>query len=458
MPYWRYLASLALGFGAAAIVVMHPYGPWWPLAAVAVYGAAFWRWPRYGLLLPLALLPALNFSPWTGWILIDEFDLMMLVTVALGLLRPGSGADHAYGPRERAAIALLAISFAASALSGFYPPAPFDHNALAGYYTNYNSLRVLKGFLWALLLLPLIGQEMALGASAHSRLATAMVAGLAVVSAVAIWQRVVFTGLFDFVKEYRITATFPEMHTGGGYAETYLATATPFIVLWIVQRPGAARMVAGAALFVAATYALAVTFARAGYAAYACGLLVMGVALTVHWRRNHGWAPGRTSAMAAFAGLAIAIAGPIATSSYMQSRVATVQKDLETRTHHWADALDMMDDNWSAQLLGMGLGSFPTVYLLKNPHAVLPGTYAYRDQDSNTFLRLGSGTPTYLNKRVATTAGQSSQLEIDLRSTTKGAQVQVYLCETGELYSFRCRTRRSRCRVPTESGKRTGRR
>jgi len=93
---------------AAGVVlaVHHPSRPGIALAALALWGAAAARWPRLWLFVLPAALPAANFAPWTGWIVFDEFDLVVMGAAATGfaaLARPARDlgppeAAHVGGP------------------------------------------------------------------------------------------------------------------------------------------------------------------------------------------------------------------------------------------------------------------------------------------------------------------------------------------------------------------------
>lgn len=443
-PQWRlgaWLCSMLIFVIVAVAVYHYPLGTFWASVGLLAYAGVLWRYPLLALPAVLAMLPLLNFAPWTGWILLDEFDLLIAVTLVVRLLqqRPDTGELRLAGIATLA-LALLAVSFFASALVGLIPFSPLDHNALSGYYSSFNSLRVLKGFAWALALLPLIVEEMRRGRAAELRFVAGMVAGLCGVVAVSVWQRAVFTGLLDFVKEYRITATFPEMHTGGGYVETYLAAAIPFTVAWIMLKPGIVRFVPGAMLFICASYALAVTYARAGYLAYAGALIVAGAVVFIYWSRSRAWKPRHIAAAALVLAAAVVVMVSVLTASYMQSRLASVRGDAATRTQHWSDAAGMMNDGWKSMLIGMGLGSFPRTYLLKNPHGVVPQTFSYLREEDNVFLRLGSGDALYLTQHVDVVAATTYVLSLYLRSSTRNARLRAYLCENALLYSFRCRS------------------
>ncbi len=64
--------------------------PLWPVAAAcgfAVWALAVSRWPALWLSVVPAALPLANLSPWSGWIVFDEFDLLLLATLCGGYAR-----------------------------------------------------------------------------------------------------------------------------------------------------------------------------------------------------------------------------------------------------------------------------------------------------------------------------------------------------------------------------------
>ncbi len=83
----RVLAAILLLAGAGIAIWHYPLGGGWLMLALGLYAVVLWRHP--GLCLPavLALLPLLDLSLWSGWILLSEFDLLMAVTLAVRLSR-----------------------------------------------------------------------------------------------------------------------------------------------------------------------------------------------------------------------------------------------------------------------------------------------------------------------------------------------------------------------------------
>jgi len=435
----RVLLAMALLVSVGIAVWHYPLGGIWPAVTLMAYGAVLWRHPGIWLPATLALLPLLNLSPWTGWIQINEFDLLVAVTLAVRLLQPrDESAAPLLSRSGKVAIAVLALSFCTSAAIGLFPLSPVDPNALTTYMTGYGSLRQFKGFAWALALLPLLIEETRNVDRFETRLVSGMLAGLCAVAAVALWERMVFAGLLDFAGEYRVEGPFPELHTGGGDVHAYLTMATPFAVAWMAMRPTRLRIAAGTLLFAVASYVLAVTFTRGGYVGYFGALGVLSAAAAIRASRSR---TGRLRAVAiavVLPAVGVAVMVPILSGSFMEARVAGAQSEAATRTGHWARAIDMRDRGAATAVFGMGLGSFPRTFLFNNPDAA-SATFSYEREGDNTFVRLGSGRPLYLGQRVDIAPGMPYKLALDARGTAAKAAVGVSLCEKSAQYSFRCR-------------------
>jgi hypothetical protein len=431
------LALLLLGCAVAACLI-YPLSGTWLAVALLLYSAALWRYPSLALPAVLALLPLLDFSPWSGWILLNEFDLVLAVTAAVWLIRPPTAT---VGPRlppvAKWLIAGVAASFVVSALLGFLPLAPLDANALSGPYTPWSSLRQLKGFIWALALLPMLREEAMEADSLQRRCTLGMVLGLSGVIAVILWQRIAFAGLFDFGEAYRVEGPFPELHTGGGDVHAYLVAAMPFALAWAVQRPSRRRIALASALFVLATYAVGVTFTRGSYIGYAAAFIVMCAALVRDRLPARDRRFGRIGAIAMLSAIGLIVLLPIVSGSFMEARLSGTQAEAMTRTRHWARAIAMMDRDAPTTLFGMGLGSFPKTLLLMHPETA-SASFGFNREGDHGYLKLGSGRPLYIDQRVAIAAGETYTVSLDLRSSDPNARLDAMLCEKSIQYSFRC--------------------
>ncbi len=432
------VAACVLLAGTGVALWAHPLGGVWLALALGSYAALLWRHP--GLCLPaiLALLPLLDFSLWSGWILVSEFDLFIAVTLAVRLLQRSTGGARApLSIGARFAVGLLALSFFTSAVVGLFPLSPFDWNALGSYYTSFTSLRQLKGFAWALALLPVLLDESRDEERLQRRWIGGMLAGLCGVVAVILWQRITFAGLADFGVVYRVEGPFPELHTGGGDVHAYLVMAIPFVVAWIVLRPTAIRVALGTALFMLASYALGVTFTRGGYVGYGGAMAVLAAAVALRWMRQDAWQFRHVAVTAVLALAGLAILVPIVSGTFMEARLAGTRMEAGTRTSHWLRAIDQMDSEVPTALFGMGLGTFPKTALFKNPDAA-SATFSFGHEGDNGFLRLGSGRPLYLDQRVSIAPQTRYTLALDLRSGDPKAKLTAHLCEKSAQYSFRC--------------------
>ena len=296
----------------------------WPLnhaalaAALGAYAALLYRYPDAWLLVLPALLPVLDLAPWTGRFFFDELDLLLLLTAAAGYWR--LGADDARAALPRFFLVLLALAAASAALAawiGATPLAPLDANAFSNYSSRYNSLRVAKGIGWALLLLPLMRRAAGPGlAGLERRFVPGMLLGLALASLAVVWERAVFPGLFNFASDYRPTAPFSAMHTGGAALDAYLALAFPFVAAWLLEPGPRRRLPLALLLLLLGSYAGLALFSRDIYLAYGCSGAVIGVLALLRGRRR-SLAPGVLAAcVLALAVIAYALSGVFASSGY----------------------------------------------------------------------------------------------------------------------------------------------
>lgn len=401
-----------------------------PLAlGLAAYFALLVRWPRAWLIVVPAALPVLDLAFWSGRFFWDEFDLLLLVTLA-GALWQRERARTVTGLLPLALIALLALSVAASALAGLLPLQALDANAFSSYWSHYNALRVTKGFVWGVLLW-WMGRGV-LEPANFRLLAIGMVAGLAATSASALWEAWLFTG-FRLDTDYRVTGPFSSMHTGGGHVEAYLAAALPFA--WALAAGGGRGFLRllGASAFLLAAAAIVVTVARAGLIA----LFVVAAVLAAASLRNRVRA-ARPGASLALLAAAVTIVGlGVAGGVFLKQRFETTVADAGTRLAHWRGALAFMDDRLATQAFGMGLGRFPETYLLAHV-ADRPATYRYAQEDGNTYLALSSGGNLYMAQAVSARPGTAYTLEFDLRSDGRSQALEYSLCEKKLFNSHRC--------------------
>ena len=452
-------AVLCAAFGAW-LASLHPLAPGCALAAfVALIAFVAWR-PRHWLWIVPAGLPVLDFAPWTGGLVIEEFDLLVLAVVAALQARAALAPrdDSPSVGRRWTAFELAALLFAlfsgVSLIRGV--AASGGLTSTGAWFQSYadplNAWRVFKSVLWAALLWHPLRREIAADRdSAVRRLVAGMLGGLLVVVLAAISERAAYTGLWQFSGPYRTTALFWEMHVGGGAIDAYLGLAVPFVAwtLWSQKSPGLWGIAAALALLT--VYTCLTTFSRGVYVAVAAPLAVLGVVMFLRRAgrgRRRGWTTGVALAAAVvaidtvlilaldwggptLAGLVLlALALPAAAyarwvrpcswrmaasfllalalllevfaviglGTFLRERMAATDGDYLSRREHWSDGVGLMDrpSDW---LAGIGAGQLPKGYATRVPGLEFPGEVSWQ--------------PTAAGGGVARLAGPRTRDDID---------------------------------------------
>jgi hypothetical protein len=312
---WGSAATAVLAAaGALAIAVHHPLGAVAALAGVVLAMGLAWRWPAAAFSGLLALLPVLGLAPWTGWLLVEEFDALLLAVTAGALARAALTPEmrgHATRWSITGAVlfALVGVTVVIGITRGVADAGGWSLGWTQGLREPANALRLgkvffaalLGGALWSAVRRVQPGQLRQPGSpgqpgqpgrpgqwvSAVSPAGLALLRGMALglvgTALATLWERAAFTGVLNFSSDYRTTALFWEMHVGGAALDGYLALAMPFaLLLALVARRRRDGLLAGAALVLGA-YAALTTFSRIVYLAVPVALAVLAV-LTVAQR------------------------------------------------------------------------------------------------------------------------------------------------------------------------------
>ncbi len=410
-----------------------------PLAiGMLAYAAVLWWRPLAWLVVVPAALPLLDLAPWTGRIYLDEFDVLGMVTLGVLLLRRVTSATA----RPSVSSGSLLIGFyltsaAVSMILGLLPLTRPDGNSFFTYWSQYNALRVGKGFIWGAAFYLVVAHRVMSEAVLARLLSIGMAIGLLGVCLVGVWERWLYAGLGDDASTYRIVSTFSSMHTGGGHIEAYLVATVPF--LWLGLRQPKTAVLAGPLLLLAA-YVMLYTVSRGGVLAF--GVIAVILGLATFRSISSGGAGRATLAMLVLGAIAlILVAG--AGSGYLMERFAKSAEDWKTRADHWQLGLRIADDSWVGRLFGTGLGTFPRRYLEKGPMDRQSGTYALIADPAGkgggeTFLRLGVGDTLYVAQRIDVEAGARYRLVLNVRAQGTGGRLAVPICEKQLLNSRRC--------------------
>ena len=436
----RFVALLLIAAVGLALW-QFPFAPLLLSAGLIIYGAVLYRYPRAWLLVLPAVLPVLDLAPWSGWFFFDELDFVVLLTVAAGLWRDElrSSESRALGISLSCAIALLALSYSISLLIGLLPLQPWDANAFSSYYSHYNSARMSKGVFEALALFYIFLRQRGDEPRWAELLVTGMVAGMAGVVVAVLWEKFRFTGLLDFTSEFRVTATFSALHNGGNDLEAYIVLAQPFIIAAMILRRQWFANIAGALLFVLSTYALFITFSRAGLLALVVNGSVLSIALAVSFRR-HGLAllSGGLRMALLLSGGAAAVVALVLGSSYFQARLSAAQRDWQYRVLQSRKTVEMMRPDWRTSWFGMGVGSYPAVVYERNPQNNRPSAYRFEMDGNSQFVRLFPGIRLYFGQWLGpVTPFEKYRLILNARAHGTGS-LTGFLCEKTLQYSFSC--------------------
>jgi hypothetical protein len=310
-------------------------------------------------------------------------------------------------------------------------------NSFNNYFSDFNSLRVGKGFFWALAYLPFLATV-----SGDGRSRLAFMRGVAIGAAIfALWvviERQFFSGIFNLSNDFRVTGAMSTMHTGGGHIEALLVMLFPLVIYWVIKEPRSNGQFLGIILLAVLAYSLLVTYARGGYAAFIGSMLLMALPyLSESVRRRtigYSWIPigFLLVGLGMFALL-------LAQSSYVEQRMETVSGDKDIRVSHWRDSLAMMDRDLATTLFGMGLGRYPVTYALRNPSDITLSSYRFAGPEEDPYLELGAGETLYFEQIIDLKPNTVYRLSIDIRSGVQKGRLSASICEKAMLYSFKCK-------------------
>jgi hypothetical protein len=400
----------------------------------------------------------MNFSIWTGWIVFEELDIVLLAVLAGGYGRWAwirDGASPTANPHwglKHALWCALAVTGLVALSRGLTDAGGWAFDWFAGYDHALNSVRVFKSVGFALLLWPLLIQQLRENSVlAHRRFAWGMVIGLACVSLSVMWERAGSVGLWNFSSNYRTVALFWEMHVGGAAIDAYLAMAVPFSVwaLMTAKRPN--LWAAAASLILVVGYACLTTFSRGVYLAVLSALVLL--AYLVH-RLAHGAKPTGVQwrslgGVALVILLGMEVLAVLGGGSFMQERIAKSGQDMDSRIKHWQHGVELLHstpDWW----LGRGLGRLPANYSTAVEGENFSGDASLRAEDvdgadSNRFVRLR--TPLNLDdlpgryaltQRVELLSDSNVFLKMDVR-VQDPTELTVQLCQRHLLYDRYCK-------------------
>ncbi|MGL1832966.1 VanZ family protein [Rhodocyclaceae bacterium SMB388] len=439
-------ASLWVGWrlaGGVLLILALGFALRWPSGAialtlgVALYAALLWRFPAAWLLVVPVMVPVLDLSLFTGFMLFDELDLFLLTTLGMLLLR------GQWWPRSVGLGWAIGLSLAGYLLVVFLGlamllPALLQEWGQGFHYAGaWNGVRAVKGLLWAVLLVALLrlcGPRVEV--LLRRWLLPGLLLALAATVVLVLWERATYPGLLNLGSRYRISGLFTDMHVGGPSIETWLTMSLPFSMLgfWYARKRWFAPLLL---VFLGGLYALVVTYSRAGYVGLGLALALIVLGAVVGLARHAGKRRWRL-VFAVVAPLVLAAAAlPVMTGSFFEQRMSQVSGDFDLRTQHWEQALAIRGPGVAARLLGEGPGAFPGAYRLHLSEGRVPGNYAVLADRG--LLVIGSGDSVYVDQRLGMLAKGEHRFEARVRAD-RASRLRVHVCEKFVYYSFKCRT------------------
>ena len=271
------------------LATRYPIYPLFATGLFALWAGVCYRYPDAWLAFVPAVMPALGFAPWTGWLIAEELDLVLAGVVAGGYLRlvvdlgRASKTSAIQMGRAKPRIPLVSMILLAAFLvtgtialiRGIVDAASPSLSLTHGYFDSLNSVRLFKAYAWALLLSPLLLDRFNdQPERSTASLAWGMVGGLALVASGALWERAAFPGILNFSTDYRTTSLFWEMHVGGAALDGYLALAFPFALWLSVDARSRIGVVIACTIALLAVYAALTTFSRGVFLALPVGIMV----------------------------------------------------------------------------------------------------------------------------------------------------------------------------------------
>ncbi len=296
----RKASGLAVALSAAYCIWDYPVARLLILAVVLLYAGLLYKNRRAWLVVVPALLPVSDLTLYSGRLMLSEFDILLMTTLAVLLLRPAKptlGARPATSLKlpklSLIAIGLLALSFLIGVLINLSYPIGEQADNFSSYHSPANALRVAKGFFWAMLLWPFLWRDhQDSPEKTRTCFVTGLMSGLMLAGVGILWERGVIDSLvhwqgpyqilgnlLDFSTTYRITGLFSAMHVGGTAIDGYLIMVIPFCLYAFLARKSPHAQVFSALCLLLGIYGVMVTFSRGLYGGFLVATLLLTIML-----------------------------------------------------------------------------------------------------------------------------------------------------------------------------------
>ena len=434
----RLLASLPILAWALWFALTHPLSPSLLFLFSLVYFILILIQPHLWLWIVPAALPILDLAPLTGRFYLDEFDLLMALTIIRFLLFP-SVPIRSSRRFHFTLFNLFILFYGVAAIHALLPLEAMHSTTFFSYFTQYNALRLIKGPMWVGLIYILVRHNQML--FNKRTLFNGITLGMSLTIAVCLIERLLFTGLLDLSKDYRIAGLFSGMHIGGAYIDSYLVLALPVFIYTLLHRQRTAVWTILIYISVlASVYIIYVTYSRTTYlAAVFCVLPLLWVAYKN--QRVIGDNSDTKKSIVLLGLVLLTISLLVFSGGFIQKRVVDVPADMENRYSHWKMVLSLKQKDVFHHLFGMGLGQYPLHYFWSSNSDRRPGVIGIKHAPNSHTVLLSGGSPVYLNQHFEPQKMRVFSLMIKARALTPGSHLVIYLCEKSYLFSADCLVR-----------------
>ncbi|WP_145387248.1 hypothetical protein [Stieleria neptunia] len=441
---------LALVLSAAAMIAaigvawLHPVWPGVQVGMVVAFaGLGLWR-PWWFFAVFSAALVMADAYPWTGQLVVREYDSILLGNLAGCLAACAVEREvQLVGPNIRgnrlAAFAwmLLGVSVLLAFVRGWIslPAAPWD-DQLSVYFTRWNAVRQAKGFVWAIVFgvvcrclttSSVVSDGVSRSPDDSSSppppifdyFAVGATIALVYVCLGVVWERMVYVGLFDFSEVHRASGPIWTMHIGGQHIDALLVIAFPLAWYTLVGNTASKFQVADSStkstrgidrvlrlgftvgFFLVVVYATFATMSRATIVIVGAEALWMaGVQWHGKRRGSEGGNRGRSYSTVMSVGLLVCLAG-LATyqiPNAIRSRFENTAQDSRTRLAHWTRIAKHVVSDPRRLLFGSGFGTTPTFLAMDDGRTIPPASL--QQQNGQLSLRLSGGWPMYVETMI----------------------------------------------------------
>lgn len=429
----RRLVAAALTIVTLVLAASYPFNAAGTLLfGLALYALAIQRWRRLWLVAVPLGIPLLDRGLETGMLLVNEFDLFVLTTLAALLWRRQyPGWLKSWWGTARWILAAFVVLVAIAVVNGWTILNGLGPATITRIDGSDNVVLRAKSLLLILPLLPYLVAALKEDEKAFSRLALGWILGLSIASLAVLWERYVFIGIFDFTAPFRASGPFSSMALGGAALDLYLVMALPFAAHGLIVNRRL-RLLASVAC-VLGLYALVVTYTRTSYAAAGIAFATLGWFSLTSARRTLGQAarfPGAALITALVAGLALA-----ATTGHMGTRFKSALEEAPQRIEQLVEAV--RPGLARSLVFGAGAGTFPSLNISESPLEAQPGRGVIAREGRRHKLELHGGRAIYFDQRLRGPIGPELTVTVRTRSVsnTSGG---VFVCVKHLMNSSRC--------------------